>query len=114
MTLGVGIEQLQVFATFWALTTLAVVVYLFVNSLMKTHLSKVIFDVIFSLAIVPSFLLANLHFNNGEWRLFVFFALFLGVVTSRICFGRTLDKLANKLYNLFTTSKVDNNGKDIL
>lgn len=112
--LGKGIEQLYLFSTFWAFSTIVTVVYLFVLGFLKTQLSKVIFDVIFSLAIVPLFLMANLHLNNGEFRLFVLFALFLGVLTSCICFRPTLDKLSNKLYNLFTKQKVDDNGKGIL
>ena len=114
MTLGKGIEQLQVFAVFWAFACIATVVYWFVNSLLKAQLYKVIFDVIFSVAVVPLFLLANLHFNNGEFRLFWVVAIACGVLTSCICFGRTLDKFASKLYNLFTKPKVDNNGKGIL
>ena len=114
MTLGKGIEQLQIFSTFWALATVATVVYLFVNGFAKTQLARIIVDAIFSLFAVPAFLLANVHFNNGEFRLFVFFAVALGVATSYICFRSTLDKLSAKLYNLFTTKKVDNNGKTIL
>jgi hypothetical protein len=114
LTLGKGIEQLYVFGAFWAFATIATAVYLFAQGVVKTQLSKVIFDVIFSLAIVPLFLIANLHLNNGEFRLFVLFALVVGVLTSCICFRPTLDKLSNKLYNLFTKQKVDNNGKGIL
>ena len=114
MTLGKGIEQLQIFATFWALATVATVVYLFVNGFAKTQLARIIVDLIFSLFAVPAFLIANVHFNNGEFRLFVFLAVALGVTTSYICFRSTLDKLPAKLYNLFTTKKVDNNGKTIL
>ena len=114
MTLGKGIEQLQVFATFWAFSTLATAVYLFANGFVKSQIARVICDVIFSLLVVPLFLTANLHLNNGEFRLYLFLAMALGVITSCICFGRILDKLANKLYNLFTTKKVDNNGKDFL
>ena len=114
MTLGKGIEQLQVFATFWAFSCIATAVYLFANGMLKTQLCKVIFDVIFSLATVPSFLYANLHFNNGEFRLFVFLAVAFGAITTYICFRSTLDKLSAKLYNLFTNKKVDNNGKTIL
>lgn len=112
--LGKGIEQLYLFGTFWAFSTIATVVYLFALGFLKTQLSKVIFDVIFSLAVVPLFLMANLHLNNGEFRLFVLFALTIGALTSCICFRSTLDKLSNKLYNLFTKQKVDNNGKGIL
>lgn len=114
MTLGKGIEQLHLFGAFWAFACIATAVYLFVGGFLKTQLSRVIFDVIFSVAVVPLFLTANLHLNNGEFRFFVFFAIFLGVVTSCICFRRTLDKLSCKLYNLFTKPKVDNNGKGIL
>ena len=114
MTLGKGIEQLQVFATFWAFSTIATAVYLFVNGFVKTQLARVVLDVIVSVAMVPCFLKANIHFNNGEFRLFVFVALALGVATSYFCFRSTLDKLSTKLYNLFTTKKVDNNGKAIL
>ncbi len=112
--LGKGIEQLQIFATFWALATVAGTVYLFVNGFVKTQLARVVADSIFSIAAVPLFLMANLHFNNGEFRLFVFVALALGVATSYFCFCSTLDKLSTKLYNLFTNKKVDNNGKTIL
>ena len=114
MTLGKGIEQLHVFASFWAFACIATVLYSFVVGFLKTQISRVIFDVIFSVAVVPLFLMANLHFNNGEFRLFVFLAMALGVATSCICFCRTLDKLSAKLYNLFTKQKVDNNGKGIL
>ena len=114
MTLGKGIEQLQVFGTFWALATVATVVYLFANGFAKTQLARVILDAIFSLFAVPAFLIANVHFNNGEFRLFVFFAVALGIATSYICFRSTLDKLSAKLYNLFTTKKLDNDGKTIL
>lgn len=112
--LGKGIEQLYLFATFWAFGCVFTVTYLFVLSLLKTQLAKVIFDVIFSVVTVPVFLIANLRLNNGEFRFFVPFAVMLGVVTSCICFRRTVDKLSNKLYNLFTKHKVDNNGKTIL
>ena len=114
MILGKGIEQLQIFATFWAFSTIATAVYLFVNGFVKTQLARVIFDTIFSIAIVPAFWGANVHFNNGEFRLFVFLAVALGIATSYFCFCSTLDKLSAKLYNLFTTKKVDNNGKAIL
>ena len=87
---------------------------MFINGFVKTQLARVIFDTIFSIAMVPCFLKANIHFNNGEFRLFVFVALALGVATSYFCFRSTLDKLSTKLYNLFTTKKVDNNGKAIL
>ncbi len=112
--LGKGIEQLYLFATFGAFGCICTVVYLFVLSLAKTQLAKVIFDTIFSTLIVPLFLLANLHLNNGEFRLFVPFAVLFGVAISCICFRRTVDKLSNKLYNLFTKRKVDNNGKIVL
>lgn len=112
--LGKGIEQLQIFATFWAFSTLVTVVYLFANGLARSQLSKVILDVIFSIAVVPTFWMANLHFNNGEFRLFLFVAVAFGIATSYICFRSTLDKLSAKLYNLFTKQKVDNNGKTIL
>lgn len=111
---GKGIEQLYLFATFWAFGCVFTVVYLFVSSLLKTQLAKVIFDVIFSVMIVPAFLMVNLHLNNGEFRLFVPLAVILGVATSCICFRRTVDKFSNKLYNLFTKHKVDNDGKTIL
>ncbi len=112
--LGKGIEQLYLFATFWAFGCVFTVTYLFVLSLLKTQLAKVIFDVIFSVVTVPVFLIANLHLNNGEFRLFLPLAVIFGVATSCICFRRTVDKLSNKLYNLFTKQKVDNNGKTIL
>ena len=114
MTLGKGIEQLQVFATFWALACICAVVYLFVNAFVKSQLATAICDTIFSIFAIPTFLWANLHFNNGEFRLFVSVAVVLGIATSCFCFSKSLDKLANKLYNLFTKPKVDNNGKDFL
>ncbi|MBO5866431.1 MAG: hypothetical protein J6Q55_00055 [Clostridia bacterium] len=114
MTLGKGIEQLQVFATFWAISLLATVVYLFVNGFVKNQLARVICDTIVSFGAILLFFWANLRFNNGEFRLFVFVAVAFGIATSCICFRRTLDKVTNKLYNLFTKPKVDNNGKDFL
>ncbi len=114
MTLGVGVAQFCVFLLFWACSVVVSTAYLFGEKLCKTMVATVIFDVIFSVGAILFFIYLNIQTNNGECRLFLFLAIALGIVTSYFCFARPLDKLSNKVYNLFTTGKVDKNGSNIL
>ncbi len=114
MTLGVGDEQLWIFLLFWAISVVIATVFLLLDKLCKKYIWVVVADVMFCSMAFCLFFACNLHFNNGAFRIFPLFAMALGFKTAHICFARPLDKVVNKLYNLFTNKKVDKNGKDIL
>lgn len=109
MTLGAGVEQLYVFAVFWALGVGFFVVYLFATGLTRTPLSAFIFDGLFGALLLWCVWRVNLRVNNGEFRLFVFVGLALGGATTFFTCKTTLDKLSSLLYTWFTTSTVAKN-----
>ena len=110
--LGEGIEQLGVFAVFFALGVGLSALYIFGVGLTKPKLAAIIFDCIFGSGCLYVIWKVNLEVNNGECRAFLFVALALGSATSYFTCKRMLDKLSAMLYNLFT--KVNDDGKDIL
>lgn len=115
MTLGKGIEQLQVFAVFFALGVGLSLVYIFGVGLTKQKISAIVFDGIFGATAVYLLWKVNLECNNGEFRVFTFVGLIVGCVATYFTCKRALDKLSSMLYNLFTTELAENNdGKDLL
>lgn len=112
--LGEGIEQLCVFAVFFALGVGFCALYIFGVGLTKPKLAAIIFDCIFGAVAIYVIWKVNLEINNGECRAFLFVGLALGCVTSFFTCRSTLDKLSAMLYNLFTTKLVDDDGTHIL
>lgn len=114
MTLGVGIEQLYVFALFWALGVGFSLIYLFFEGLMRSRLAAAIFDGVYGCFAVWAVWSANLNFNNGQMRAYIFVALALGCATTLFTCKRTLDKLSALLYNWFTKIQAEQNEQDFL
>ena len=115
MTLGEGIEQLYVFAVFFALGLGFSLIYIFGVGLTKSKLAAIIYDSVFGAGAIFVVWKTNLEINNGEFRAFIFIGLALGCVTTYFTCKSTLDKLSAMLYNLFTTKFVEKgNGTDIL
>ena len=112
--LGEGIEQLCVFAVFFALGVGFSALYIFGVGLTKPKIAAIIFDCIFGAVCLYVIWKVNLEVNNGECRAFLFVALIFGCAITFVTCKRTLDKLSAMLYNLFTTKLVDNDGSHIL
>ena len=112
--LGEGIEQLCVFAVFFALGVGFSALYMFGVGLTKPKLAATIFDCIFGAVVIYVIWKVNLEINNGECRAFLFVGLAVGATITFVTCKRTLDKLSAMLYNLFTTKLVDNDGTHIL
>ena len=112
--LGEGIEQLCVFAVFFALGVGFCALYVFGAGLTKTKLAAIVFDCIFGAVATYVIWKVNLEVNNGECRAFLFVALAFGCVISLVTCKSTLDKLSAMLYNLFTTKLVDDDGETVL
>ena len=115
MTLGEGVEQLYVFAVFFALGVGFSLIYIFGVGITKSKLAAIVYDSVFGAGAIFVTWKTNLEINNGEFRAFIFIGLALGCVITYLTCKRTLDKLSAMLYNLFTTKFVDKgNGTDIL
>lgn len=114
MTLGEGIQQLYVFLAFVALGVISSVVYLFATAFFKGKLASAIFDALFGVSFVFALWKLNVRANNGEFRLFVFVALFFGIFIATVTCKSTLDKAAAVVYNLTTSHKAAKNGKTVL
>ena len=113
--LGEGIEQLYVFAVFVALGVAISAAYLFGLGLFRGRLSGAIFDCVWGAVSLWLAWRVNLDVNNGQCRLFLFVALFVGALVAYITCKSTLDKASALLYNLFTTKLVDNtDGENLL
>ena len=113
--LGEGIEQLYVFAVFFALAVGLAAVYLFGLGLFRGRLAGTIFDCIWGAAALWLTWRVNLAVNNGQCRLYVFVALFAGATLACLTCKSMLDKASGMLYNLFTTKLVDNSdGSNLL
>lgn len=112
--LGKGIEQLYVFAVFWALGVGLSLIYIFAVGLTKSKLAATVFDGIFGAVAIYLTWKVNLEINNGEFRLFIFVGLILGCVVTYFTCKSTLDKLSALLYNLLTIKIVEqSDGKDL-
>ena len=110
--LGEGVEQLCVFAVFFALGVGFCALYVFGVGLTKSKLAAIIFDSIFGAVCIYVIWKVNLEVNNGECRAFLFVGLAFGATIAFVTCKSTLDKLSAMLYNLFT--RTDNDGTHIL
>ncbi len=102
MTLGAGVEQLYVFAVFWALGIGLSLIFLFFEGLLQTRFAACIFDVLFGAFAIWVIWKVNLDVNNGEVRTFLYIALVLGCATTVLTCKTTLDKLSAMLYTWLT------------
>lgn len=103
MSLGADITQLYVFLLFFVVGVTLTILYLTGYELTKrAAVAAVVFDVLFGLASVYVVWKINLVKNNGEARPYVFFGLAAGIFVATKVFKTPLDKLAGRLYNLFT------------
>ena len=113
--LGEGIEQLYVFVVFVVIGVVLAAAYTFGVGLFRSRLAGTIFDCIWGAVSLWLVWRVNLGVNNGQCRLFLFVALFVGAVIAYITCKSMLDKASALLYNLFTTKLMDNSdGSDIL
>lgn len=112
MTLGVGVEQLYIFAVFLVLGVTFCAIYIFGCGIFRAKVAYMVFDCTFGAVAVYAVWKVNLEVNNGEFRLYMLLALALGCVVTYFMCKSTLDKLSSLLYNLFTTLRDDSDGTD--
>lgn len=111
--LGENITQLYVFLAFFACGVLLSVPYMFCTGLLK-GIASTVFDAVYCLFALWALWALNLRVNNGEFRLFLPFALVLGIIFAVRTSKRTLDNLARRLYNFATSRKVVKDNEFVL
>ena len=104
--LNVTSGQFLIFVYFFTLGAIVSISYLLLQTLIKTKNKYItfIFDFIFSTLSFLSFFVLNIVLNYGEFRLYVIFALLLGIIfTSKIFFII----VAKRLKKGYTTTKLE-------
>ena len=102
--LGESWAQLCVFGLFWAVGAIVGACYTLGCLLTRNRTAAIVFDLLFGLAAAAAVFWANLRFNNGEARLFVFVALGSGGTIAYLICHKPLDKLAQVVYNRLTSA----------
>ncbi len=74
------------------------------------HFQKVCFDFVFCLFGGILFIYFMHHYNLGQFRLFLFIGLVVGILIEKIFFSKTLESFRKLLYNYFVniTTKAQN------